>query len=33
MVAAGQKGIKSGQGFYTYTPGTKDLVVAPQFAG
>jgi 3-hydroxybutyryl-CoA dehydrogenase len=33
MVAAGQKGIKSGQGFYTYTPGSKDLVVAPQFAG
>jgi len=32
MVAAGQKGIKSGQGFYTYTAGSKDLVVAPQFA-
>jgi len=31
MVAAGQKGIKSGQGFYTYTAGSKELVVAPQF--
>ena len=31
MVAAGQRGIKSGQGFYTYTAGSKDLVVAPQF--
>jgi len=33
MVAAGQKGIKSGQGFYTYTAGSKELVVAPQFGG
>lgn len=32
MVAAGHKGIKSGQGFYIYTPGSKDLVVAPAFA-
>jgi len=31
MVAAGHKGIKSGQGFYVYTPGSKDLVVAPAF--
>lgn len=31
MVTAGQKGIKSGQGFYTYTQGSKDLVVAPKF--
>jgi 3-hydroxybutyryl-CoA dehydrogenase len=31
MVAAGHKGIKSGQGFYVYTPGSKDLVVAPPF--
>lgn len=32
MVAAGHKGIKSGQGFYVYTPGSKELVVAPAFA-
>jgi 3-hydroxybutyryl-CoA dehydrogenase len=31
MVAAGHKGVKSGQGFYVYTPGSKDLVVAPKF--
>jgi 3-hydroxybutyryl-CoA dehydrogenase len=31
MVAAGQLGVKSGQGFYTYTAGSKDLVVAPRF--
>jgi len=32
MVTAGEKGVKSGNGFYTYTPGSKDLVVAPKFA-
>lgn len=32
MVAAGHKGVKTGQGFYVYTPGSKDLVVAPSFA-
>jgi 3-hydroxybutyryl-CoA dehydrogenase len=32
MVTAGEKGVKSGSGFYTYTPGSKDLVVAPKFA-
>lgn len=32
MVMAGNLGVKSGQGFYTYTPGSKDLVVAPAFA-
>lgn len=32
MVMAGNLGVKSGQGFYTYTPGSKDLVVAPTFA-
>ena len=31
MVTAGNLGRKSGQGFYTYTPGSKDLVVAPAF--
>lgn len=31
MVQAGHKGVKSGAGFYTYTAGTKDLVVAAQF--
>ncbi len=32
MVTAGKLGVKSGEGFYTYTPGTKDLLVAPAFA-
>ena len=32
MVMAGKKGVKSGEGFYTYTKGSKDLVVAPNFA-
>jgi 3-hydroxybutyryl-CoA dehydrogenase len=32
MVTAGKLGVKSGEGFYTYTPGSKDLVVAPGFA-
>ena len=31
MVTAGNKGIKSGQGFYQYTAGSKDLVVAEKF--
>jgi 3-hydroxybutyryl-CoA dehydrogenase len=31
MVTAGKKGIKSGEGFYTYTAGSKELVVAPNF--
>ncbi|QOI98230.1 MAG: 3-hydroxybutyryl-CoA dehydrogenase [Flammeovirgaceae bacterium] len=31
MVQAGHKGVKSGSGFYTYTPGNKDLVVADRF--
>lgn len=31
MVTAGKLGAKSGEGFYTYTPGTKDLVVSRQF--
>jgi 3-hydroxybutyryl-CoA dehydrogenase len=32
MVMAGKLGVKSGEGFYTYTPGSKDLVVAPGFS-
>jgi 3-hydroxybutyryl-CoA dehydrogenase len=31
MVMAGKLGIKSGEGFYTYTPGSKDLVVSSRF--
>jgi 3-hydroxybutyryl-CoA dehydrogenase len=31
MVEAGYKGAKTGEGFYKYTPGSKDLVVAPRF--
>lgn len=31
MVMAGQLGAKSGQGFYTYTAGSKELVVAERF--
>lgn len=31
MVTAGKLGVKSGEGFYTYTPGSKELVVAPNF--
>jgi len=33
MVTAGYLGIKSGEGFYAYTPGSKDLVVSKRFAG
>ena len=32
MVTAGKKGVKSGEGFYSWTHGTKDLIVAPNFA-
>jgi 3-hydroxybutyryl-CoA dehydrogenase len=31
MVAAGNLGIKSGEGFYKYTAGSKDLVVSDSF--
>lgn len=33
MVTAGKLGVKSGEGFYVYTPGSKELVVSPSFAG
>jgi 3-hydroxybutyryl-CoA dehydrogenase len=32
MVTAGKIGVKSGEGFYSWTHGTKDLVVADNFA-
>ena len=32
MVTAGHLGVKSGSGFYTYTPGSKDLVVSTKFS-
>ncbi len=32
MVTAGKLGVKTGEGFYTYTPGSKDLVVSPRFS-
>jgi 3-hydroxybutyryl-CoA dehydrogenase len=32
MVNAGKKGIKSGEGFYSWTPGIKELVVSDSFA-
>ena len=31
MVTAGHLGVKSGHGFYVHTPGSKELVVAPNF--
>lgn len=31
MVQANHKGVKTGSGFYLYTPGSKELVVAPRF--
>jgi 3-hydroxybutyryl-CoA dehydrogenase len=33
MVAAGYLGVKSGEGFYQYAPGSKELVVSRQFTG
>lgn len=32
MVMAGKMGVKSGEGFYSWGHGTKDLIVSPQFA-
>ncbi len=31
MVMAGKKGVKTGEGFYSWTHGTKELIVAPNF--
>jgi 3-hydroxybutyryl-CoA dehydrogenase len=31
MVTAGKMGVKSGEGFYVHTAGSKDLLVAPNF--
>jgi 3-hydroxybutyryl-CoA dehydrogenase len=31
MVTAGCLGVKTGEGFYTYTPGSKELVVSSRF--
>jgi 3-hydroxybutyryl-CoA dehydrogenase len=31
MVTAGKLGVKSGEGFYTYTPGSKESVVSTRF--
>jgi 3-hydroxybutyryl-CoA dehydrogenase len=31
MVTAGKLGVKSGEGFYIYTPGSKELVVSSRF--
>jgi 3-hydroxybutyryl-CoA dehydrogenase len=32
MVEAGHLGAKSGNGFYKWSPGTKELIVADRFA-
>jgi len=32
MVMAGKKGVKSGEGFYTWIHGTKELIVSPNFS-
>jgi 3-hydroxybutyryl-CoA dehydrogenase len=32
MVTAGHRGVKTGSGFYKYTPGSKEMVVADKFS-
>lgn len=32
MVTAGKRGIKSGEGFYDWSHGTKELIVSPSFS-
>ncbi|MDB5284009.1 MAG: 3-hydroxybutyryl-CoA dehydrogenase [Bacteroidota bacterium] len=32
MVTAGYLGVKTGEGFYNYTLGVKDMVISPRFA-
>jgi 3-hydroxybutyryl-CoA dehydrogenase len=32
MVTAGYLGVKSGEGFYVYTPGVKEAIVSPMFS-
>ena len=32
LVTAGKKGVKSDEGFYSWTHGTKELVVAANFS-
>ncbi len=32
MVAAGKLGVKSGEGFYSYSPGSKELIVSTRFS-
>lgn len=32
MVTAGKKGVKSGEGFYEYTAGTKDIKISKKFS-
>jgi 3-hydroxybutyryl-CoA dehydrogenase len=31
MVTAGKLGAKSGEGFYIYTPGSKEIMVSSNF--
>ncbi len=33
MVTAGKLGVKTGEGFYTYMPGTKELIISARFRG